>query len=90
MSDTAASTAIRPFTFEFPEAELQDLRARIEATRFPEKETVADQSQGTQLSTVQELARYWAKEYDWRISSPHAAAMRSGLQPFSEGLPENP
>ncbi|MET8285643.1 epoxide hydrolase family protein [Streptomyces sp. NPDC048448] len=66
MSDTAASTAIRPFTFEFPEAELQDLRARIEATRFPEKETVADQSQGTQLSTVQELARYWAKEYDWR------------------------
>ncbi|MCX4574945.1 epoxide hydrolase [Streptomyces sp. NBC_01571] len=66
MSDTAASTAIRSFTFEFPEAELQDLRARIEATRFPEKETVADQSQGTQLSTVQELARYWAKEYDWR------------------------
>ncbi|WP_329319188.1 MULTISPECIES: epoxide hydrolase family protein [unclassified Streptomyces] len=66
MSDTAASTAIRPFTFAFPEAELQDLRARIEATRFPEKETVADQSQGTQLSTVQELARYWAKEYDWR------------------------
>ncbi|MEU8950974.1 epoxide hydrolase family protein [Streptomyces sp. NPDC048489] len=66
MSDTVAPTAIRPFTFEFPEAELQDLRARIEATRFPEKETVADQSQGTQLSTVQELARYWAKEYDWR------------------------
>ncbi|MER7808455.1 epoxide hydrolase family protein [Streptomyces sp900116325] len=66
MSDTSASTAIRPFTFEFPEAELEDLRARIEATRFPEKETVEDQSQGTQLATVQELARYWAKEYDWR------------------------
>ncbi|SCY04219.1 Pimeloyl-ACP methyl ester carboxylesterase [Streptomyces sp. 136MFCol5.1] len=66
MSDTSASTAIRPFTFEFPEAELEDLRARIEATRFPEKETVEDQSQGTQLATIQELARYWAKEYDWR------------------------
>ncbi|WP_405669332.1 epoxide hydrolase [Streptomyces sp. NBC_01527] len=66
MPDTSASTAIRPFTFEFPEAELEDLRARIEATRFPEKETVEDQSQGTQLSTIQELARYWAKEYDWR------------------------
>ncbi|MGW6897143.1 epoxide hydrolase family protein [Streptomyces sp. NPDC054919] len=66
MSDTSASTAIRPFTFEFPEVELEDLRARIEATRFPEKETVEDQSQGTQLATIQELARYWAKEYDWR------------------------
>ncbi|WP_078879248.1 epoxide hydrolase family protein [Streptomyces sp. NRRL B-24720] len=66
MPDTSASTAIRPFTFEFPEAELEDLRARIEATRFPEKETVEDQSQGTQLATIQELARYWAKEYDWR------------------------
>ncbi|MGY4901876.1 epoxide hydrolase family protein [Streptomyces sp. 900116325] len=66
MSDTSASTAIRPFTFEFSEAELEDLRARIEATRFPEKETVEDQSQGTQLATIQELARYWAKEYDWR------------------------
>jgi pimeloyl-ACP methyl ester carboxylesterase len=66
MSDTSASKAIRPFTFDFPDAELQDLRARIKATRFPEKETVADQSQGTPLATVQDLARYWASEYDWR------------------------
>ncbi|MFC9092136.1 epoxide hydrolase family protein [Streptomyces sp. NPDC002387] len=66
MSDTSASTTVHPFTFEFPDAELQDLRARIEATRFPEKETVDDQSQGTQLATVKELARYWATEYDWR------------------------
>ncbi|WP_328887577.1 epoxide hydrolase family protein [Streptomyces sp. NBC_00316] len=66
MSDTSASTAIRPFAFQFPEAELEDLRARIKATRFPERETVEDQSQGTQLATVQELARYWAEEYDWR------------------------
>ncbi|MEU1534024.1 epoxide hydrolase family protein [Streptomyces fagopyri] len=62
----SSTPEIRPFTVEFSEAELSDLRARIEATRFPEKETVTDQSQGTQLATVQELARYWAKEYDWR------------------------
>ncbi|WSA74347.1 epoxide hydrolase [Streptomyces sp. NBC_01799] len=66
MSVTSDQHAIRPFTFEFPEADLKDLRARIEATRWPEKETVVDQSQGTQLATVQKLARYWAKEYDWR------------------------
>ncbi|UUN26511.1 epoxide hydrolase family protein [Streptomyces sp. FIT100] len=66
MSVTPEATAIRPFTFEFPEADLQDLRARIEAARWPEKETVSDQSQGTPLATVQELARYWASEYDWR------------------------
>ncbi|WP_234389018.1 epoxide hydrolase family protein [Streptomyces sp. AS58] len=66
MSDTSASTKIRPFTFEFPDTELEELRQRIEATRFPEKETVQDQSQGTQLATIQELARYWATDYNWR------------------------
>jgi pimeloyl-ACP methyl ester carboxylesterase len=66
MSFAPQNPAIRPFTFEFPEAELEDLRARIAATRWPEKETVADQSQGTQLETMKELARYWASEYDWR------------------------
>ncbi|MER7692776.1 epoxide hydrolase family protein [Streptomyces sp. NPDC097610] len=66
MSATSGTPSIRPFTFEFPEAELEDLRARIKATRLPEKETVADQSQGTQLATIKELARYWATEYDWR------------------------
>jgi len=62
----ATDTAIRPFTFKASEADLEDLRARILATRFPEKETVADQSQGPQLATIQKLARYWAEEYDWR------------------------
>jgi pimeloyl-ACP methyl ester carboxylesterase len=62
----AGATAIRPFTIETPEAELEELRARIAATRWPEKEPVADQSQGVQLATIQALARYWAKEYDWR------------------------
>ena len=62
------AAANRPFALhiEIPEAELDDLRARIAATRWPEKETVEDQSQGVQLATMQELARYWATEYDWR------------------------
>jgi pimeloyl-ACP methyl ester carboxylesterase len=62
-----AATPIRPFAkIEFPAAELDELRARIKATRWPEKETVADQSQGVQLETIQALARYWLKDYDWR------------------------
>src|SRR3954470_2313810 len=62
----AGDTTIRPFTVEIPEADLEDLRARIAATRWPEKETVDDESQGVQLATMQALARYWADEYDWR------------------------
>ena len=58
--------AIRPFRVTVPEAALVDLRTRIAATRWPERETVADASQGVQLETIQELARYWATEYDWR------------------------
>jgi Epoxide hydrolase N terminus len=60
------STAIRPFQSSFPESEFIELRRRINATRWPEKETVADASQGVQLATMQRLARYWANEYDWR------------------------
>jgi pimeloyl-ACP methyl ester carboxylesterase len=60
------ATAIRPFHFSAPEAELTELRRRISATRWPERETVSDQSQGPQLATMQKLARYWATEYDWR------------------------
>jgi pimeloyl-ACP methyl ester carboxylesterase len=63
---TADATAIRPFTIEIPEAEVEDLRARIAATRWPSKELVADRSQGVQLATLQALARYWTTEYDWR------------------------
>ena len=59
-------TAIRPFQVSFPDAELADLRRRIDATRWPEKETVTDSTQGVQLATAQKLARYWATEYDWR------------------------
>jgi pimeloyl-ACP methyl ester carboxylesterase len=65
-AQSADATTIRPFTIETREADLDDLRARIAATRWPEKETVEDQSQGPRLATMQALARYWAEEYDWR------------------------
>jgi pimeloyl-ACP methyl ester carboxylesterase len=64
--EQTGAAAIRPFTFEASEADLEDLRARIAATRWPEKETVADDSQGVPLAVMQDLARYWATEYDWR------------------------
>lgn len=61
------STAIRPFTVPVaPQSALDDLRKRVTATRWPEKETVNDQSQGVQLATMQKLASYWGKDYDWR------------------------
>jgi hypothetical protein len=63
---TAEGEAIHPFHINVPEADLIELRRRINATRFPERETVKDQSQGVQLATIQKLARYWGTEYDWR------------------------
>jgi len=60
------STAIRPFSVHISDEAIADLRQRIAATRWPEQETVADSSQGVRLATVQELARYWATNYDWR------------------------
>jgi pimeloyl-ACP methyl ester carboxylesterase len=59
-------TEIRPFRVDMPDEALAELRRRIAATRWPSKELVADRSQGVQLATLQELARYWAAEYDWR------------------------
>ncbi|MGW3248854.1 epoxide hydrolase family protein [Streptomyces sp. NPDC001070] len=64
--DATARGDIRPFRFHAPHRDLVDLRRRIIATRWPEHETVADQSQGVQLATMKELARYWASDYDWR------------------------
>jgi pimeloyl-ACP methyl ester carboxylesterase len=61
-----AAAAIRPFSYRASDEELDDLRRRILATRVPERETVPDQSQGTQLATVEALAQYWASDYDWR------------------------
>src|SRR5438874_521796 len=65
-AETADATAIRLFTIETPEADLDDLRARVAATRWPEKETVDDASQGVELATMQAVARYWLTDYDWR------------------------
>jgi pimeloyl-ACP methyl ester carboxylesterase len=62
----AEDRAIRPFKVQIPQAALDDLRRRITATRWPDKETVADQSQGAQLAKLQELVRYWGTGYDWR------------------------
>ena len=59
-------TAIQPFRVNIPEADLADLKRRLAATRWPDKETVGDQSQGVQLAKLQELVRYWSTDYDWR------------------------
>jgi pimeloyl-ACP methyl ester carboxylesterase len=59
-------TPVRSFQVDVPEAELTEQRRRIKATKWPERETVTDQSQGVQLATIQELARYWGTDYDWR------------------------
>ena len=62
----ATTEEIRPFRTDIAESALADLRARIKATRWPDRETVADDSQGVPLATMQELARYWSTDYDWR------------------------
>src|SRR5215469_16325828 len=62
----SSETEIRPFRVDVPEAELTELRRRVNATRWPEQETVTDDSQGVRLAMMQELARYWGTDYDWR------------------------
>src|SRR6516165_3502596 len=69
MSDTTtarAESAVRPFRIEVPQGEIDELRRRIDATRWPTRELVTDRSQGVQLAAIQNLARYWSSEYDWR------------------------
>src|ERR1700691_1253019 len=63
---TGDKTAIRPFQVGFSDAELTDLRRRVNATRWPERETVGDDSQGVRLAMMQDLAAYWGTDYDWR------------------------
>ena len=81
----AQDTAIRPFQIHVPEAELVELRRRIMTTRWPEKETVADHSQGVPLAMIRELARHWATDYDWRKAEaklnafPHFVTNIDGL-----------
>src|SRR3954467_12493585 len=76
MSATQVTPTIRPFEVGFDASELTELRRRINATRWPERETVDDDSQGMALATMQELARYWATDYDW-----------SGCEATLNGLP---
>jgi pimeloyl-ACP methyl ester carboxylesterase len=71
----ANDTAIRPFRVNVPEKDLAELRRRIAATRWPEKETVADQSQGVPLAMTRELARYWATDHDWRKAEAKLKAL---------------
>jgi len=76
MSSTVETpTEIRPFHVEVPEEELAELRRRIAAARLPSKELVNDRSQGVQLATIQELARYWTTEYDWRTAEAKLNAL---------------
>ena len=78
MSTVETAVEIRPFRIHIPEDALDDLRQRITATQWPEQETVPDQSQGAPLAMMQELARYWATEYDWR----RCEATLNGLPQF--------
>jgi pimeloyl-ACP methyl ester carboxylesterase len=71
----ASETEIRPFRVDMPDEAVADLRRRIAATRWPTRELVADRSQGVQLATNQELARYWATEYDWRTCEARLNAL---------------
>ena len=66
MSAGPAEGTVRPFAVDVPQKDLDELRRRVSAMRWPERETVDDESQGVRLATMQELARYWATDYDWR------------------------
>jgi hypothetical protein len=79
---TAGKSTIRPFRISVPEAELTELRRRIQSTRWPDRETVTDESQGVPLATIQELARYWGTDYDWRKCEAKLNALQPQL--FSE------
>jgi pimeloyl-ACP methyl ester carboxylesterase len=75
LARAAENTAIRPFKVNFPEEALVDLRRRINATRWPDRETVSDRSQGVPLATLQELVRYWGTDYDWRKAEARLNAL---------------
>jgi pimeloyl-ACP methyl ester carboxylesterase len=72
---TAKDGAIRPFSIEVPQEDLDELRRRITATRWPSKELVDDRSQGVQLATIQALSRYWTMDYDWRACEARLNAL---------------
>jgi pimeloyl-ACP methyl ester carboxylesterase len=75
MATIESATEIRPFQVDVPDEALEDLRRRIAATNWPERETVADESQGVPLAMIQKLARYWMTDYDWRTCEAHLNAL---------------
>src|ERR1700709_571857 len=79
------SNAIRPFRFQAPQSDLDDFRNRIAATKWPEREQVADATQGVQLATMQKLAQYWANEHDWRTGGAKIKAVPNFI-PEVDGL----
>ena len=83
MATVAAATEIRPFAADVPQVEVDDLRRRLAETRWPDRETVPDASQGVQLAMLEELVRYWATDYDWR------QAPRPGSTPCRSSRPRS-
>ena len=75
MTEQSDATAIRPFHVDVPDEALEDLRARVAATRLPSRELVDDRSQGVQLATIQALATYWTTDYDWRACEARLNAL---------------
>ena len=75
---------VRPFpAMHVPEAELSELRRRVEATVWPERETVTDASQGVQLATMQALAQYWSTKYDWRTCEARLNSLPQFITPLN-------
>ena len=74
-SGVETTTDLRPFQVDVPDDGLEDLRRRIAATNWPERETVADESQGVPLAMIQKLARYWMTDYDWRTCEAELNAL---------------
>ncbi|MBS3649077.1 epoxide hydrolase [Pseudaminobacter sp. 19-2017] len=85
-SSATAASSIRPFTISFPEEDLIDLRRRVAATRWPDRETVKDASQGVQLATMQQLASYWLSDHDWRKAEARLNALPQFMTEI-DGLP---
>src|SRR5262245_39427134 len=80
----ADENGIRPLHVKFPEAELTDLRRRIKATRWPERETIKDATQGVQLATMKKLAQYWESDYDWRKCEAKLTALPNFITEIDE------
>ena len=81
---TADDQVIRPFTVNVPQQTIDELRRRLAATNWPEKETVPDDSQGVRLATIQKLARYWATDYDWRTCEVELNALPQFITEIDE------